>query len=292
MKKLLVCGMIICCALFAKAQNPQDTTWKYGGVFAVNLSQVSLSNWSAGGQNTVSFDFMMNYDINYKFEKRMWLNRFEFGYGLNKTKNEGTKKTNDRLYISSNYGYKIGPKWYVSVLSTFNTQFAKGFNYPKKDEDMHISKFMAPGYLSVGTGFTWIPNTWLTASFSPAAWRGIFVTDSYLSDLGAFGVKKGKKLKSEFGGQVKFEAKKEILPNMKLYSRLELFSDYLDKPRNIDILWDVQLNMQINKWVSANIATNLLYDHNTKMETNDSGTVKGAKVQFKEVLSIGIQFQI
>lgn len=33
-----------------------DTTqgWKTGGIFSVNLAQTSLTNWSAGGQNSVA----------------------------------------------------------------------------------------------------------------------------------------------------------------------------------------------------------------------------------------------
>lgn len=290
MKRIILTAAIIIAFLGANAQNPQDTTWKYNGVFGINLSQVSLSNWASGGEGSVAFDVLMNYDINYDYKKTMWHNRIELAYGMNKLDNSGTKKTNDKIYISSNYGYKVSNTLYISANGTFNTQFANGYNYPKTDASKPISMFMAPAYLSVGTGITWIPKKWFTAVVSPITWRGVFVNDKELSDMGAFGVEKGKKFKSELGANVKLEVKQEIMSNIKLYSRLELFSNYLDKPQNVDVAWDVQISMQINKWVSANLSTNLLYDDNTKSFDKD-GKMTGPKVQFKEVLGVGVQIQ-
>ena len=72
--------------------------------------------------------------------------------GLNKTKSDGTKKTNDKIYLSSTYGYEIAKNWYASGLMTFQTQFAKGYDY-NVDPDVFISRFMSPGYLLIGAGF-------------------------------------------------------------------------------------------------------------------------------------------
>lgn len=45
------------------------------------------------------------------------------------------------------------------------------------------------------------------------------------------------------------EAKYEFLKNMTVFSRLNLYSNYLKDPQNVDISWDVQLNMAINQWI-------------------------------------------
>ena len=105
----------------------------------------------------------------------------------NKTKSDGTKKTNDKIYLSSTYGYEIAKNWYASGLMTFQTQFAKGYDY-SVDPDVFISRFMSPGYLLIGAGFTWTPKSWFTATFTPATWRGTFVSSKILSDQGDFGV--------------------------------------------------------------------------------------------------------
>lgn len=274
-------------SLLSAASVPgRDTSWTRSGLTAINLSQISLSNWAAGGEGTVGFDLLFNYKADYKKERHLWQNRLELGYGLNKTDGQGTRKTNDKIYLSSTYGYELVKNLYLSGLLNFNSQLAKGYDY-KINPDIFISRFMAPGYLMTGAGLTWTPKKYFTATLSPAAWRGTFVSSRILSDQGAFGVTPGKHLLSEFGGNLKIEASYEFLKNMTIYSRLDLFSNYLKNPQNIDVRWDVQLNMAINKWFSANISTNLLYDDDTKILQSD-GTA-GPRIQFKEVLGIGFQ---
>lgn len=268
------------------AQPGSDTTWKRGGATSINLNQVSLSNWAAGGENAVGFNLQFSYFANYKKERHLWNNRLEMDYGLNKTKSDGVKKTNDKLYLSSIYGYELRKNLYLSGLLNFQTQFAKGFDY-STDPRTYISRFMSPGYLLVGGGLTWTPKKWFTATFTPATWRGTFVSSKILSDEGQFGVTPGKHLFSEFGANLLLEAKYEFLKNMTIFSRLNLYSNYLKDPQNIDVNWEVQLNMAINQWFAAIISTNMIYDDNTKILQKDGS--KGPRLQFKEALGIGFQ---
>ena len=76
-------------------------------------------------------------------------------------------------------------------------------------------------------------------------------------------------------------------PSRPIYSRVDLFSNYLEDPQNVDVRWDVQLNMTVNKWFSANISTNLIYDNDTKIVQKDGS--KGPRLQFKESLGVGFQ---
>ena len=270
----------------AFAQPGRDTSWTRGGLIGINLSQISLSNWAAGGENAIGFNLNFNYKLDFKRDRHLWKNRLEMAYGLNKTKSEGSKKTNDNLYFSSMYGYQLKKSLYLSGLMTFQTQFAKGYDY-NVDPDVFISRFMAPGYLMVGAGLTWTPKKWFTATFSPATWRGTFVSSKILSDQGDFGVTPGEHLFSEFGANLRMEATYEFLKNMTVYSRLDLYSNYLEKPQNVDVNWIVQLNMKINQWFSTNISTNMIYDDNIKIAQKD-GT-KGPRLQFKEALNVGFQ---
>lgn len=287
-KRLIVLAVAMLVAGAADARVKADTTyWRQSGVMGVNLTQVSLTNWSAGGDASVAFDVNFGYSADYIRANHLWQNRIELSYGLNNTATNGARKTNDKIYLSSMYGYKFSKHWYVSALMTFETQFANGFDYAKTGAQ-HISRFMAPGYLSLGPGLTWTPNTWFTATFSPVSWRGTFVLDDMLSDAGAFGVDKGKKLRNECGGAINAEVKKEIIKNVSLYSRLNLFSNYLKNPENIDVRWDIQINMKINKWMSTNLNLNMIYDDDIKIAQKD-GTA-GPRLQFKEVLGVGFNF--
>ena len=286
-KQFLILFLLAGSALHLYAQDSiRNPYWKRSGLTALNLSQVSLSSWSAGGESALGLDAMLNYSADYKKDRHLWQNRLELAYGLNRTDGNGTRKTNDKIYLSSTYGYELVKNLYLSGLLSFQTQFAKGYNYGV-DPDVYISRFMAPGYLTTGAGLTWTPKSWLTATLTPATWRGTFVTDRSLSDIGAFGVKEGENLLSEFGANLKVEAKYEFLKNMTIYTRVDLYSNYLDQPQNVDVRWDVLLNMKINSWFSANLTTNLIYDNDIKIVQEDGSA--GPRVQFKEILGVGFQ---
>lgn len=288
MKKLFFLVLTLATTVVSRAQDLPDSipAWETKGLAGVNMSQVSLTNWAAGGDPSIAFDLSLKYNADYRRDNHLWTNVIDLAYGMNITDANGTRKTNDKIYLSSTYGYMVAPEWYVSAFITFQSQFDKGYNYTS-DDKVFISKFMAPAYLSIGPGITWRPNDWFTATFSPATWRGTFVLDDELSDQGAFGVDPGKKVLSEFGGNLLVEFKREIMQNMMLTSRLNLFSNYLGQASNIDVGWDTQLNMKINQWFSANLTLNMVYDNDTKTKEDD-GTIRGPKLQIKQVLGVGL----
>ena len=272
----------------AQTETAEGTSpWTREGNLGLKLTQVSLTNWAAGGDNSVAFDFQGAYQANYKKGKHLWNNRLELAYGLNRTGEDGTKKANDKIYLNSNYGYSIAKSWYASAFATFQTQFSPGYDY-SISKDISVSEFMSPAYHTTGLGFTYEPNKIFTVVLSPASWRGTFVLNDRLSDEGAYGVDPGKHLLSSFGANLKGEVRYEFMKNMTVYSRLDLYSDYLHKPQNIDVNWEVQINMAINKWFSTTLTTNLVYDDDVKIAQKD-GT-KGPRVQFKEILGVGLQF--
>lgn len=290
MKKIFTLAVTLFILTSLAAQEPAEG-WVGNGVFGVNMSQASYSNWAAGGDNSIAFDAVFNYSLNYKRDKHIWTNRLELAYGLNNTQSYDTvRKTNDKIYFSSNYGYKIAENLYVGALVTFNTQFSKGYDYKVSGTD-HISTFMAPGYLTTGAGLIWTPKTWLKVTFNPASWRATFVCDDYLSNLpgGAYGVAQGEHMLNQFGANLVAEATKNIWENVSLYSRLELYSNYLEKPQNIIVHWDTQLNFKINKWLSAGLNFNLIYDDNIRFNDGEGRMIP--KLQVKQTLGIGLQVQ-
>ena len=106
------------------ADSTQTSPWTKEGFAGLKLTQVSLTNWAAGGDNSVAFDLQGTYQINYKKGKHLWNNRIELAYGLNKTGDDGTRKANDKIYLNTNYGYAIAKSWYASAFATFQTQFS------------------------------------------------------------------------------------------------------------------------------------------------------------------------
>ena len=267
-----------------------DSTWVTGGHIGLHINQVQQSNWSAGGDNLFGGNLMLNYSANYKKGKHLWDNRLELEYGANITDTDGTRKTSDKIYLSSNYGYLLCENLYLSGTLLYQSQFANGYNYGKDGaDDLLVSTFMAPGYLTIGAGLTWTPKPWFKSTLNPAAYKGVFLLDDVLSEEGGFGVKPGDKHQAQFGANLTLEVNKDILKNVNLYSRVLLYSNYLENPQNVDVNWEVKVHMSINKWLSASVNTNLIYDDDIDIV---DGKKKGPKVQFQEVLGFGLQFTI
>ncbi len=268
---------------------PADTikNWKTGVESSLAFSQVSLSNWAAGGESSISGNAFLNLSANYKKDKSQWENNLELAYGLMKQGKDDVRKTNDKIYFSTTYGYQAVKKFYYSASLNFKSQFAKGYNYP--NDSVEISNFLAPAYILAALGMEYKQGECFSLTLSPLSGRLIIVNDDTLSKKGAFGVEKGEKLKLEFGSSFKMNFKKEIIKNVDLSSKLELFSNYLDDPQNIDVFWEMLINMKINNYLSANISTTLIYDDDIMITDKNGNT--GPRTQFKEVFGIGFSYK-
>lgn len=288
MKKLLTILFLLPLAAFAQ-DAAQDTLWKTSATTSLNFSQVSLSNWAAGGENSMSALFMVNYSANYKKDKLSWDNTFDLRYGFLKQEGDDLRKSDDLIDISSKLGIEAGGKWHYSALLNFKSQFATGYEYDDDDTRTEISKFMAPGYLTAALGMDYKTDNF-SAMLAPVAGKFTFVTDDDLSDAGAFGVDEGDKMRAELGANVALAYKKEVLKNVTLDTNLGLFSNYLDNPQNVDVDWKVQFNMKVNDYLSANLITHMIYDDDVKITDSDTG-ISGAKLQFMESFGVGLTFK-
>jgi len=293
MKKvfLLLAGFIILTGVYAQdaktvATNltnyvKTDTTrgWKHFGLSSLTLGQTSLTNWVAGGNNSVSGDFVLNASLNYLNEKVFWDNSLALEYGLmySSASVPDWMKAADKLNLTSIAGRKISKTWSLSALLNFYTQFAKGYNYPNTDN--YISNLMAPGYLGLALGFTYKPNKNYSVFLSPVTERATFVLDDSLSAAGAFGVDKGKKALFQTGAYILATTNQSLTKDMTLMSSLDLFTPYSKDFGHININWNLLLNYKINKLLTASLNTTLRY---YEKET--------VKVQFKEIFGLGLAY--
>lgn len=278
-----------------KRDTTSDRTkaWKKSGFAGLNFTQVSLSNWSAGGSNSISGLALFKYSANYKDQKNSWDNFLDLAYGLSQEGEENPRKSDDKIDISTKYGRFAFKNWYYSALAGFRSQFSKGYNYP--NDSVAISNFLAPGYLTVALGMDYRPNDNLTILASPCAGRLIIVNDDSLAAIGAFGVDSAKTTKLEVGAMVRVLFKKDIIENVGLINKLELYSDYMGDVSKVDINWEITLNMKVNEYISANLSTHLIYDEDTKIgiDSNGDGSIDtyGPRTQFKEVLGVGLSYK-
>lgn len=276
-------------AIYAQADDKgyEDGAWKLSGVTGINISQTSLSNWSAGGENSMAGNVYLNGSLLRKSGNWLWQNTLILEYGLSNTKANGTRKTNDNINFTTQLGYTTNNVWFYTLMGDFKTQFYKGYNYP--DKENYISSFMAPAYSNISLGIEYRPKANYSFYFSPVSGKLTFVEDDYLSNLGSFGVDPGDKFKAEFGAYLKARAEQPIMENVKLVTSLDLFTPYSNQFGNIDVNWDVLISMKINKFLSASLNTTLKYDNDVKT-VKDDGERRGAKIQFKEILGVGLAY--
>jgi hypothetical protein len=262
--------------------------WKIKGFGKVNISQTAFFNWAAGGDNSVASNLHVNLTASYKQGNWEWDNVFNSDFGLIYSSSDGWQKSVDKIEISSIFGYAHhDKKWYYSALLDFKTQYANGYSSPH--DKTYISAIMAPGYLNLGLGMDYKPSANFTAFYSPFTGRFTFVLDDSLSQAGAFGINPGEHVKRQVGMSAKIMAKVKLMENVKATTTLDLFSPYIDTFGNIVVDWDMTIHMKINKYLSATINTSLKYDD--KVSTLDKdGNPAGAKVQFKEIVGLGITY--
>ncbi|MDR2084084.1 MAG: DUF3078 domain-containing protein [Bacteroidales bacterium] len=297
MKKNLILASVICLisiSTFAQ-DTQQDSTavekkWKFGLTTSINFSQVSFTNWAAGGSNSLSLNSFVNTFANYHKDRHLWENGLQLGYGTIYTKDEPIKKSDDRINFDSKYSWSLNKLFRLAATLNFKTQFSNTFEYKDDVDPKLVSSFMAPGYLSAGIGIDIVPLDWLTINVSPAVARLTFVTIEELQVQ--YGNDLGQICKTRFGGLIKIDLKKEIFKNVEVASNLLLFTDYLDEaPFDVIVNWDVFIIMRINKFLSANLTTNLIWDKDIlTTDTNNDGINDTAKVQFKELFGIGFTF--
>jgi hypothetical protein len=282
--------------------------WTKKNNLNVQISEVAFVNWNAGGNNSITGIGKLLFERNYKFRYVTWYNTLDLRYGSNAQEGRELRKTDDQIRLSSTFGYRtdtISP-WYYSVKLNFNTQFANGYKYPNTDDP--ISRFMAPGYLFLGAGASYIPDGGkFNLYISPLTLKTTFVLDQTLADKGAFGVDKairdedgniitpGANNRTEVGFLITNKWETEVAKNIHMTHTLGLYTDYLNSFGNIDIDWEMLFKLKVNKHVSASIGTHIIYDDDVKFDIvkDGDGNVTdpgGARVQFKQILGVGLNY--
>ena len=265
--------------------------WETGGSVAVNFNQVALSNWSGGGENTITIGGLVGLMGHMTEGKGTWANDLELGYGVTKIGDADLRKSNDKLTFVSKYDYTATNTLFYSALLDFRTQMTDGFDYGRIDsvtgEPKKISEILAPGYLNVGAGMTWKPTSSFELLLAPVSNRLIIVLDDELSAAGAFGVDPGEKIESELGATSRLKFAKELVENVTYDSKLNLFAPYEDFT-TVVVTWENLLNLRVNDFLTTSISLEVRYDEAVDI-TRDDGSV-GPATQIKEALAIGVGY--
>lgn len=280
MKKTLLVVAFLMAILSVNAQETvKDTVkhWTKKGNISLLFNQSSYNKqWLGGGTSNVAGNFGLNYDFNYKNGDVVWDNKFILAYGLSKIKGDiKTAKTDDRLELNSLWGKTASGQWYYSIFFNFKSQLDTGFD----KNNMKISHFFSPAYFQFGPGMLWKKSNNLSVNFAPAAAK-LIVVHNHFTDLGpSFGVLQGDNSRFEFGASISAYYKFSVMANVSIENRLNLYSNYLDTPQNVDVDYQMNVVMKINKYLSANVALQAIYDDNSIQA-----------VQMREVFGLGVNY--
>jgi len=279
--------------LFSQS-NDIPEKWKNSGNALFLVNQSSFSNWTSGGQSSISGTLKIDYNFNYSDNGWDWDTKVISNFGLNKISgSDFLKKTDDRIEINSVLGKKFNNdiigRWSYSSFFNFQTQFAKGYRFgndangnPNRTEK---SRFFSPATVQLGVGMYWKKSKDLWVNVAPMTGKLILVNRRFTENLSEnqtyFGVKKGGNSRFELGASVRSYYKSEIFENVTMENRLSLYSDYLDRPQNIDFDCTFNFIMKVNQYVSTNLIFQFVYDDNE---------IK--RVQVREVLGVGLNIDL
>jgi hypothetical protein len=303
--------------VIADSAEKNDTTkmadndgWVKGLAGSISITQVSNSNWiSAGGDKfSLSAAATVNAYASKKWGRKSWDNTLDINYGLLKTTSTGTRKFNDRIDLVSKYGYAPAnwKKVNISILGQLRTQLASGYEYDYLEtaSKRRNSGFFAPAYIVIAPGLNWNPLSWFSLFGSPLATRWTIVTNgpfSYLSQGGIFnghaetalaalyGVNPLKQHRGEFGTFITAVIRKDILKNVAYSGKLDLYSNYLKNPQNMDFFWSNQFKLKVTKLIQVSYSLDLLYDADVKKSAVPSQTIG---LQMLSTLGVGFALNL
>ena len=241
----------------AKINEEKPNGWYKKGSFTFLVNQATFNNWLAGGQSNISGNIGLNYDFNYKRNTWTWDNKLIAGYGLTKIKYQDMQKSDDRIQFNSLLGKKASGEWYYSGFFNFKTQFDSGF-----ESGIKTSHFFSPAYFQFGPGMLWKRNDNLKINVAPATSKIIIVHPHFTEFGTSFGVEQGKSNRFEFGAAVNGYYKFKLMENVTFENILNLYSNYRDNPKNIDVDYTLNIVMKVNKYLSTNFAFQTIYDDN------------------------------
>lgn len=298
MRKLILALFMITGFTAATFAQSDSVVVKKTGSWGLNFANVGLSNWAAGGENSIALGTVFNTKIERTHGQNRWVNQFDFALGGAKVGDQGFRKTDDNIILLSKYSHTLDDNWSYAISGIFRTQLLEGLKFtpaptptdPGAETSQKISNFMAPGYLTINLGIEYDPSEVFTLSISPAAGKFTFVSDDELSAAGAFGVKPNEKARAEFGTNVLAVLDLPIMDNISFKSTLNFFTAY-NTFGNVDTNWETLLVMKVNKWFNATFGTQLIYDDDILIPQGDNVAPKRA-IQFKHVLNFGVNFSL
>ena len=269
---------------------PAEPRWRNSFKSSLNLTESLLSsNWRGGGVNAIGLSTFANYQAHRKVGKNSFDNEADFLYAFTSTKGLGFRKTQDRLFLDTKYGHALSDKWDLFASLNLLTQFGPGYKYTKnaagEEEAALVSRFFAPGFVTMAYGFEYHPVSYFHLRLAPFSPRLTVVQNPELlfDALGPrpYGVAPGASSRWEvLAGQILAEFDKNISPNVNLKARYMAFANYETLEfKKIDHRLDVNVTAKVGKYLNVGLSGIALYDYD---QDND--------LQYSQGLTMGLAY--
>lgn len=251
--------------------------WTHSLVSGFNLSQIAFSNWTKGGENSITWTLTGDYQSVYKTESWKFSNQLKIAYGRTKLGGESYKTNDNEFYLESvlshNAGWMVDP--YFS--NTVRTSITKGYDY-ETDPNAVIVDLFDPGYITQSIGFTYDKVKGIKTRLG-LAFQEVFTNKftKYSDDPETTEI---ESFKFETGLESVTDAEFTVAENMLLKSKLRLFTRF-ESMDVIDVRWDNTITAKVNDWLNVNFTFLMIYEE-----------AQSIQAQIKEGLQLGIVYSI
>ena len=133
-----------------------EKAWKFDGTIGLNAAATGLVNWAAGGKNNVNGIAYAKLHLLYHKDAISWETNLDTDFGLTwiDQKEDAFQKSSDNIKLATKFGWQFVPSWYLTVLGSFQSQYAIGRDYVTGYNPV-ISKWLAPSYTDISVGIDW-----------------------------------------------------------------------------------------------------------------------------------------
>lgn len=260
--------------------------WEKTGFFIFNVNQAALSDWSTGGERfLIGVNGILNYAMHHqkgKFSKDTYID-IELG-AVEAASFRKFRKTTDRFDITMELDHTTNYKdIYYGLLFNLNTQLLGGHNYAIAGHNK-ISSFLSPGKIFVAPGIDLKKKnetSYFSFFISPVTAKWVTKIDGDFYDQNKFGVDSSHKINTEFGAYLTTHYNVKISKTTRYIGRLDLYSNYLRKPGNVDVLMNNLFTFNISNLFAGNILLDIIYDDDIKKRT-----------QIQEIFGLGLKLKL
>jgi hypothetical protein len=264
------------------AKEEVEEGWVKGGGLGLDFAQLALIKPRVGaGANRIGFGGLVTAYANYKKDKFAWSNTGSLQLAAQRIGGDSQpfEKNLDILRLNSRAGVQLSEgKWYAALEANAQTlllpTYAGNVLKPEDSAENPIASFLSPIQIGVSPGIDYKHDEHLSVFFSPASLRLIYVANDDIAALLVHGNEEGSNSFLQLGANLKtMYANKFLEDRLTWSSTLDLYSNYLQNPQNIDLLWTNDLGWTLFKNFSINIVTELFYDDNVdvQLDLDDDG---------------------